>query len=32
MAVDLEDNKEAADRMSDFNRGVFDNFEFGENV
>jgi SNF2 family DNA or RNA helicase len=32
MAVDLEDNKEAAEKMSDFNRGVFDNFEFGENA
>jgi hypothetical protein len=32
MAVDLEDNKEAAEKMSDFNRGVFKNFEFGENV
>ena len=32
MAVDLEDNKEAAEKMSDFNRGVFKNFEFGENA
>ncbi len=29
MAVDLEQNKEAADKMSDFNRGVFEQFEFG---
>ena len=30
MAVDLEENKEAAEKMGDFNRGVFDSFEFGE--
>jgi len=30
MAVDLEENTEAAEKMSDFNRGVFDGFEFGE--
>jgi SNF2 family DNA or RNA helicase len=29
MAIDLEQNKEAADKMSDFNRGVFEQFEFG---
>jgi SNF2 family DNA or RNA helicase len=29
MAVNLEQNKEAADKMSDFNRGVFEQFEFG---
>lgn len=29
MAVDLEENKEAAEKMSEFNRGVFDSFEFG---
>jgi SNF2 family DNA or RNA helicase len=29
MAVDLEENKEAAERMTDFNRGVFESFEFG---
>jgi SNF2 family DNA or RNA helicase len=28
MAVDLEDNKEAAEKMDDFNKSVFDNFEF----
>ena len=32
MAVDLEDNTEAAERMNDFNRGVFDGFEFGESA
>jgi SNF2 family DNA or RNA helicase len=32
MAVDLEDNTEAAKKMSDFNRGVFENFEFGKNT
>jgi len=32
MAVDLEDNTEAAKKMSDFNRGVFENFEFGKNI
>jgi SNF2 family DNA or RNA helicase len=30
MAVDLEENKDAAERMSDFNKGVFDSFEFSE--
>ena len=29
MAVDLEENTDAAEQMSDFNRGVFDGFEFG---
>lgn len=29
MAVDLEENKEAAQKMSEFNKGVFDSFEFG---
>ncbi|MFC7216031.1 DEAD/DEAH box helicase [Saliphagus sp. GCM10025334] len=29
MAVDLEENTEAAEQMNDFNRGVFDGFEFG---
>jgi SNF2 family DNA or RNA helicase len=29
MAVDLEDNKEAAEMMDDFNKGVFESFEFG---
>ncbi|MDL0118295.1 MULTISPECIES: DEAD/DEAH box helicase [Halobacteriaceae] len=29
MAVDLEDNKEAAEKMGDFNRSVFENFDFG---
>lgn len=29
MAVDLEANAEAAEKMDDFNRGVFDGFEFG---
>jgi SNF2 family DNA or RNA helicase len=29
MAVNLEENKEAAKRMNDFNRGVFESFEFG---
>lgn len=29
MAVDLEQNKEAAEKMSDFNKNVFDSFEFG---
>lgn len=28
MAVDLEENKEAAEKMSEFNKGVFDSFEF----
>jgi SNF2 family DNA or RNA helicase len=33
MAVDLEKNKEAAKKMSDFNKGVFRGFEFeGEGV
>jgi SNF2 family DNA or RNA helicase len=32
MAVDLEENTEAAEKMNDFNRGVFDSFEFGESV
>ncbi|MDS0284069.1 DEAD/DEAH box helicase [Haloarcula onubensis] len=32
MAVDLEENTEAAEKMNDFNRGVFDGFEFGENA
>ncbi len=32
MAVELEDNTEAAKKMSDFNRGVFENFEFGKNT
>lgn len=33
MAVDLEKNKEAAQKMSDFNKGVFRGFEFeGEGV
>ncbi|ERJ05687.1 ATP-dependent RNA helicase protein [Halorhabdus tiamatea SARL4B] len=30
MAVDLEENKEAAEKMSEFNKGVFDSFEFGD--
>lgn len=29
MAVDLEKNKEAAEKMSEFNKGVFDGFELG---
>jgi SNF2 family DNA or RNA helicase len=29
MAVDLEENKEAAEKMEDFNRDVFETFEFG---
>ena len=29
MAVDLETNKEAAEKMSEFNKGVFESFEFG---
>jgi SNF2 family DNA or RNA helicase len=29
MAVDLEENREAAEKMADFNRDVFDSFEFG---
>jgi SNF2 family DNA or RNA helicase len=29
MAVDLEKNKEAAEKMSEFNKGVFESFEFG---
>jgi hypothetical protein len=29
MAVDLEKNKEAADKLSEFNRDVFAKFEFG---
>jgi SNF2 family DNA or RNA helicase len=29
MAVDLEENKEAAERMDDFNKDVFDQFETG---
>jgi len=33
MAVDLEKNKKAAKKMSDFNKGVFRGFEFeGEGV
>ena len=28
MAVDLEENAEAAEKMDDFNRGVFEGFEF----
>jgi SNF2 family DNA or RNA helicase len=32
MAVDLEENTEAAEKMNDFNRGVFNRFEFGESV
>jgi superfamily II DNA/RNA helicase len=33
MAVDLEKNKEAAKKMSDFNKGVFRGFEFeGEGI
>jgi hypothetical protein len=32
MAVDLEENTDAAEKMNDFNRGVFDGFEFGESV
>lgn len=28
MAVDLEENTEAAEKMNDFNKGVFDGFEF----
>lgn len=32
MAVDLEENKDAAEKMDDFNRGVFDSFEFGESA
>ena len=32
MAVDLEENTDAAEQMSDFNRGVFDGFEFGGNA
>jgi SNF2 family DNA or RNA helicase len=32
MAVDLEANRKAAERMNDFNRGVFENFEFGESA
>jgi SNF2 family DNA or RNA helicase len=30
MAVDLKENKEAADKMSDLNRAVFDRFDFGD--
>jgi hypothetical protein len=29
MAVDLEENTDAAEKMNDFNKGVFDGFEFG---
>ncbi len=32
MAVNLEDNTEAAEKMGDFNRGVFEGFEFGEST
>jgi len=32
MAVDLEKNTEAAEKMNDFNRGVFDSFEFGDDT
>ncbi|WP_241692980.1 DEAD/DEAH box helicase [Haloarcula limicola] len=32
MAVDLEKNTEAAEKMNDFNRSVFDSFEFGESA
>jgi SNF2 family DNA or RNA helicase len=32
MAVDLEENRDAAEKMDDFNRGVFDSFEFGESA
>jgi len=32
MAVDLEENTDAAEKMNDFNRGVFDGFEFGEDA
>jgi superfamily II DNA/RNA helicase len=32
MAVDLEENTDAAEKMNDFNRGVFDGFEFGESA
>jgi guanylate kinase len=28
MAVNLEENTEAAEKMNDFNKGVFDGFEF----
>jgi superfamily II DNA/RNA helicase len=31
MAVDLEENAEAAEKMDEFNRGVFEGFEFGGN-
>jgi SNF2 family DNA or RNA helicase len=30
MAVDLEADKEAAEKMNDFNRGVFESFEYDE--
>ncbi|OYR40768.1 helicase [Halorubrum sp. Ib24] len=32
MAVDLEENTDAAEKMNDFNRGVFEGFEFGESA
>ncbi|WP_256301665.1 DEAD/DEAH box helicase [Haloarchaeobius salinus] len=32
MAVDLEENTEAQEKMDDFNRRVFDTFEFGESA
>jgi hypothetical protein len=28
MAVDIEENTEAAEKMDDFNRNVFESFEF----
>jgi SNF2 family DNA or RNA helicase len=30
MAVDLEENKEAAEKMSEFNKDVFETFEYGD--
>lgn len=32
MAVDLEENTEAQEKMDDFNRRVFESFEFGESA
>lgn len=32
MAVDLEENTEAQEKMDDFNRQVFESFEFGESA
>lgn len=32
MAVDLEENKDAAEKMNDFNKQVFESFEYGNSV